>query len=456
MNDKRNMKVISWISTPVGILFRSQQVSYVLSRHGVAGALGELGVSLGKRGFARVTRSSQVQPSWDSLFGKRLATTFVELGPTFIKLGQMLAQRPDWVGEPISQELRVLFDRVPPIAYRKIEKILKREWGSEKFKTMIKKIDKQPLASASLSQTHMALLRDGREVVLKIQKPEVERLVKLDLQLIETAVTVLDVLYPKINLKLAFQDFKDATLRELNYREEAKNIDRFQKNNRTFFSNSNIVFPNYEASLLTDKVIALTPMRGKKATELKANSRVAKRAAHLGASAILEQIFEHGFFHADPHAGNLFFIEESGKLGFIDLGLVGQLDPNDRKKFSRVVLAVVRRDRKNLAQALYDLGVPGKQTNYADFEFGINRVLDEIKNVGVKNIKLNRMIDRLFEVAHKNQIFIPNRYMLMIRSCLMIEGVAKQLDSRASLMGLATPILTRSFLKSINPLKILR
>jgi ubiquinone biosynthesis protein len=197
-------------------------------------------------------------------------------------------------------------------------------------------------------------------------------------------------------------------------------------------------------------------MRGKKASELKNNSRAAKRAAHLGASAVLEQIFEHGFFHADPHAGNLFFLEDSGKLGFIDLGLVGQLEPQDRLKFSRVMLAIVQRDRNNLARALYNLGVPGKTTQYSEFESGIQKILDGIKSKGLKKLNLNRVVDELFEVTHSNQIYIPNRYLMMIRSCLMIEGVAKQLDKDISLLGLAAPILTKTVFKSLNPLRILR
>jgi ubiquinone biosynthesis protein len=450
------MKWLNWIKTPAALILRTQQISFVLSRHGVAGTLSDLGLAIGKKGFSAATQSSRPSPSLGSVFGKSLVATFVELGPTFIKLGQMLAQRPDWVGEEISIELRVLFERVPPISFRKITKTLKKEWGKDKFTQAIKKIEKTALASASLSQTHLATLSDGREVVLKVQKPGVDRLVVLDLRLIETAVIIFEQLYPKLNLKLAFEDFKEATLREIDYREEAKNIDQFQKNNRKMFSNSHVVFPDYEKDLLTQKVIVLEPLRGKKTSDLKSGSRVAKRAAHLSASAVLEQIFEHGFFHADPHSGNLFFLEDTGKVGFIDLGLVGQLDPVDRKKFSRVMLAILRRDRKELAISLFEMGIPGKKTVFSEFEKGINSVLDEIKNVGVKNIKINKVIDRLFEVARDNQIFIPNRYALMIRSCLMIEGVAKQLDSKISLMGLATPILTRTVLKNMNPFRLLR
>jgi len=450
------MGTFSWFKKSALLFIRSQEISYCFSRYGVAGSLTSLGVELSKRGFAKVRKRKDLAIPLDSVLGKNLALTFAELGPTFIKLGQLMAQRPEWVGEPVASELRILFDRVPPNSFRQIEKILKSEWGKKKYADSILKIEKKPLASASLSQTHIARLKDGREVVLKIQKPGIERIVSLDLMLIESGVTVLETLYPKLNLKMAFMDFKDATLRELDYREEAKNIDRFKKNNSGLFSNSSVVFPDYEKSLLTKCVIALEPLRGKKATDIKANSRVAKRAAVIGVSAVLEQIFEHGFFHADPHAGNLFFMEDSGKVGFIDLGLVGQLEAEDRKKFSKVMLAIIRRDRKELSKAIYQLGVPGKTTHFDQFEADVEKLISELRNVGLKNLPINKIVDRLFKIAHKNQIFIPNRYALMIRSCLMIDGLAKQLDSQSSLMGLAAPVIAKSLVRSYNPFRIFR
>lgn len=450
------MGTFSWVKKSAHLFIRSQEISYCFSRYGVAGSLTSLGVELSKRGFAKVRKKKDLATPLDSVLGKNLALTFAELGPTFIKLGQLMAQRPEWVGEPVASELRILFDRVPPNSFRQIEKILKSEWGKKKYADSILKIEKKPLASASLSQTHLARLKDGREVVLKIQKPGIERIVSLDLMLIESGVTVLETLYPKLNLKMAFMDFKEATLRELDYREEAKNIDRFKKNNSGLFSNSSVIFPDYEKSLLTKRVIALEPLRGKKATEIKANSRVAKRAAVIGVSAVLEQIFEHGFFHADPHAGNLFFMEDSGKVGFIDLGLVGQLESEDRKKFSKVMLAIIRRDRKELSKAIYQLGVPGKTTHFDHFEADVEKLISELRNVGLKNLPINKIVDRLFKIAHDNQIFIPNRYALMIRSCLMIDGLAKQLDSQSSLMGLAAPVIAKSLVRSYNPLRIFR
>lgn len=176
----------------------------------------------------------------------------------------------------------------------------------------------------------------------------------------------------------------------------------------------------------------------------------------MGLTAILEQIFDHGFFHADPHAGNLFFLEDTGRLGFIDMGLVGQLGPQDKRKFLKVLLAILQRDRKTLARSLYDLGTPSKKTDYAKFEKGIQDLLEEVKAKGVDSYRMEQLISKLLVVARKNGITIPNRYVLMIRSCLLIEGVAKSLDPQISVFKVATPIVAKSLMKTYNPLAYLK
>lgn len=190
--------------------------------------------------------------------------------------------------------------------------------------------------------------------------------------------------------------------------------------------------------------------------DLKKGSTVARKAASLSLVAVLEQIFDHGFFHADPHGGNLFFMEDEGRIGFIDMGLVGQLDPNDKRKFLKLLLAVLKRDRKQLASALYALGTPGRRTNYDKFEKAVNALIDELKEKGISKIRLDRLISKLLAIAKKNRIQIPNRYVMMLRSFLIIEGVAKSLDPNLSLFKVAPPIVAKSLIKSYSPIRLLK
>lgn len=442
--------------TPVKALFRSQEIALTFVTSGLGGLLTSVGIEGGKRGLLWAGLRSQPPVELDSLLGQRLASTLIQLGPTFIKLGQMMASRPDAVGEPVAQELRVLFDRVPALPFRKIQKILNRELGKRRVSQSFKTIQRHSLASASLSQTHRAWLKSGEPVILKVQKPGVSDTVKLDLWILERFVPALNLAYPKWNISQMFQEFKAATLRELNYLEEAKNIDRFKDNYQRFLSKSDVIFPKYFAELTTEKVLTLEPMHGIKVTDLKKGSGLAARAATKGLHAVLEQIFDHGFFHADPHAGNLFFLADEGRVGLIDLGLVGSLHPDDKRKFLKVILAILQRDRGGLAKALYSLGTPSAKTDYSTFEKAIHQIIDESKKMGLNQIKIETTVNKLFAIARQNGLHIPNRYVLMVRSCLIIEGVAKNLDPGLSIIDIALPIVAKSLLKTYLPWRLLR
>ncbi|MFM8270005.1 MAG: ABC1 kinase family protein, partial [Pseudomonadota bacterium] len=351
------------------------------------------------------------------------------------------------------KELEVLFSNVKPISMREIKKTLYRELGKKKVNEQIVSIEEKPLGSASIGQCHRAKLKDGSGVVIKVQKPGVEKMVRLDLKLLEWLMTPAALAFPKLGISEMVRDFKESTLREIDYREEAKNIDRFKRNFKKILSTSEVVFPGYYKELSTSKVIVLEPMRGKPIADLKKGSRSAKQAAFKSLSAVFEQIFEHGFFHADPHSANIFFVEEEGRMGFIDMGLVGQLEAKDKKLFLQVLMAIIKRDREALAQSLYKLGEKGAKTKYEDFEADIQVLLDEVKAKGVEKVKLEILVNQLLGIARKNQIYIPNRYVMMIRSCLIIEGVAKSLDPNLSVFKVAVPVVAKSLIKSYNPLK---
>jgi ubiquinone biosynthesis protein len=193
-------------------------------------------------------------------------------------------------------------------------------------------------------------------------------------------------------------------------------------------------------------------MKGQIVANLRKGSTVARAAAEQSLSAILEQIFDHGFFHADPHAGNLFFQEDQGTLGFIDLGLVGQLQPDDKKKFLKVVLAILKKDRSRLADSLWAMGTPSLQSNKKKFDSAIQALLDEVQAQGVQEARLDVLVNQLLAVAKQSGLFIPNRYLLLIRSCLVVEGVARSLDPKISVFRIATPIVAKSLMKTYNPL----
>lgn len=435
---------------------RLQRIGWVASRYALWETLGALGIEIGRRGI-RLARGKAAKPvPLDAVIGRKLAQAFAKLGPTFVKLGQMLALRADFVGEPVANELRVLFDQVPPLPFRVIRRLIAAELGKKVLTGRFKSIDPRPIGSASLAQVHRGELNDGTPVVIKVQKPGAADSVLVDLLLLEGLARSADVVLPRFGIWQMFCDFKVATLREIDYREEARNIDKFRKNYGKLFGDADVVFPAYYKDLSTARVITLEPLRGKKVADLKKGSTVARKAAAKGVAAVLEQIFDHGFFHADPHSGNLFFQEDEGRIGFIDLGLVGSLNTADKRKFLKVLMAVLQRDRKGLAKALYELGEKSAKTDFAAFEKAIQALLDEVASAGLDKFPLSRLVGDLLAIARKNRIFIPNRYVLMLRAFLMVEGMAKSLDPSLSLARLAPPIVARSLIRSYNPLRFFR
>jgi len=431
-------------------------VTFVLYRYGILGTLTDQGFEIGKRGVSFVGIGKRTPISLDKTFGRSLKLTLIQLGPTFIKLGQLLATRPDLVGNDVAEELKSLFDRVPSISYSHVIRILKREWGKKKFQNYIKEIEKKCLGSASLSQTHEAILNSGVKVIVKVQKPGAGRTVRADLMILEGLVNSIHPLFPHLMFKEAFIDFKESTLREINYIEEAKNIERFQKNYKKVFSSGDVLFPSYLPELTTANVIVLSPMRGKKMTEITKDSAQAKRAAVASLTAILEQIFEHGFFHGDPHAGNIFFMEETGKVGFIDMGLVGSLSEPDRKRFLKVLFSLLKRDRRGLSKALFEMGETTSSSDFEGFDKAVSEIIEKVKMTGVSAMRMDEVLQNLLKAARVHGIYVPNRFTILLRSCLVIEGLAKNLDPSLSIVKLALPIVVRGLLKPKNPLRFFK
>lgn len=445
------MKLASKIGEWAGAAARTQKILYVISRYGLTETAAALGIEVGRRGLRLLQNKKPFTGSLASVLGVELAETLVRLGPTFIKLGQILASRPDIVGEKCAEALRLLLDKVPPIPFSHVQAVLQKELGIKKLHQWIEKIDPTPLGAASLSQVHKARLWDGIPIVLKVQKPGVDRLVRTDLAILQTWVTLLSPLLRAYDLAGGFQSFKEATLAELDFRNEAKHIDRFRQNYRQLFSDADVTFPRYLPELTTQRVIALEPMHGKKLSQMKGGTTQAHRVARMSVVAILEQVFQHGFFHADPHAGNLFFMAEEGKIAFIDLGLVGQLSEEDKRMFLKLLFAVLKRNKNALIGALYELGEANRKTNYKRFEKEIEDLISEVQKKGLQGFSLEKLISKLLKIAKRNHLKVPNRYLLMLRTFLVIEGVAKSLDPTLSLITLAPPIVARSLAKSYLP-----
>jgi predicted unusual protein kinase regulating ubiquinone biosynthesis (AarF/ABC1/UbiB family) len=293
-----------------------------------------------------------------------LARDLEAMGPLFVKLGQLLSTRPDLLPQPYLDALARLHDNVEPVPYGEIETVVQEDLGVRMSKAF-ESFDPQPLASASLGQVHRATLRDGRPVVVKVQRPGIREVVLGDLDLLDDVAAALDR-HSDLGRRHAFrelgEEFHKTLLRELDYRREAGNLKTLGANLASF---ERILVPQPVEDYTTSRVLTMDHVRGKKVTELHPIRRIELDGPGLAEDlcrAYLQQILVDGFFHADPHPGNV-FVTDDERLALLDLGMVARLDPERRHALLRLVLAVSEGRGRDAAEIGAELG-----TRLEDFE----------------------------------------------------------------------------------------
>lgn len=431
-------------------ILRSQAIARIVLRQGLGRNLATLGLQASRFGFSWVGIRTPAR-SLSQDFGDNLAVLFSELGPLFIKLGQMLAMRPDIVGENIAQSLQVLYSTVQPVPYSRIKKVLRQQWGLGVLRGEFQRIESVPLASGSLGQVHRARLKDGTDVVIKVLRPGVRETVQIDLWLLKQWVFAASKVFRRVNLEELFSEFEQATLAELDLRQEAKNNSLFERQSRRLFSLPDVVFPKVFEALSTEAVLVMEPMAGKQVSGLVKGSTVARTVARRSVEAVLAQIFEHGTFHADPHAGNLFFIQETGQVGFIDLGLVGYLRKEDKKVFLRILSAVLKREVDLLASVLSEFA--SSRTDRQQLNLGVQDLIRRHSSQGLSALSIPDLVSDLMKLCHQHGVQLPHRYVMLLRSFLVLEGLARSLDPNFKLVDIVPQAAARGLVRAMNPFR---
>ena len=389
-------------------------VKYGLSEWVTTSGLGKYFVS--KKRLARIGRYNQ----WE-----RIRMAIEELGPTFIKFGQILADRPDIVPEELRAELKKLQDEAVPMAdetaIREIEKELGRPLGE-----IFREFDRARLASASIAQTYRAVFLNGEEVCVKIQRPGIDKKIELDLNLMDFFSGRIQRNHPEmeaINLSGVIREFGKTIRRELDFHHEAANIIRFSY---CFNTDPDIRIPRVYAQYTTRRILIEEFIRGTKVSDLDALLRAGhdpKALARKAMRLLFDQIFTHGFFHADPHPGNLFVLE-NGVISFIDFGMMGSLRPEHLHFLGKYVLGYIARDPRAMAEAL--LLVSGKR-NFArlrDLEFQIGDMLSQYKYLSIDEMDFGRVMNESVDILVHYGLSIPPGIYLLVKALMAIERVA--------------------------------
>src|SRR5947209_2580884 len=370
---------------------------------------------------------------------ERLRQACEELGPTFIKLGQMLSTRGDLLPEAYRLELAKLVDDVPPLPATVITQVIREELGAAP-EAIFAVFDPVPLASASIGQVHTARLVDGRDVVVKVRKPGVETLVRLDLQI---AAELIDTWAPRLpglnqyDARGVLREYSESLLAELDYRREAAN-ERFF---RGVFSNEpGFSVPDVIGDYSTGRVLTHERVEGRKVSDVadlspRRRAAVSQRIARF----VLEPAFEHGVFYADPHAGN-FFIQPDGALGVVDFGTVGRLTPEARRRVAGVFLAISRRDAERLTDRLVEITAPRRPVDRPQLTSDVERLLERYVDLSFDDVPLGNALGELLRILREHRLRLPSNLAAFIKALVMCEGILQALDPQASLSDYLQPM----------------
>jgi ubiquinone biosynthesis protein len=433
-------------------LGRYRQIAQVLGQHGFGYLVEQLGLSALLSLPNRIFR----QPVPDPLTGpERLRLALIELGPPFIKLGQVLSTRPDILPPAFILELNKLQDTVPPFPAEVAVSLVEAELGRP-IDAIFREFCQEPLAAASLGQVHAAVLHDGTQVAVKIQRPDIKQTVAVDLAILSELAslaqerTALGEQYDLVELAWELS----VTLRaELDYRREGRNADHFRRN----FAGSKIVhIPKIYWEFTSERVLTSERLFGVKINDvagLEAAGLDRKRLARNSSSLILQEVFTDGFFHADPHPGN-FFALPGEVIGAVDFGQVVSLDREMTTNLLLLLIAFTRRDVDAAIKAMRRLEMLSPREITTSLRRDVTRFMDGFVDQPLDQISARETGDELMAVIRRHHLHTPATLALLLKAIVMMEGTGLQLDPQLDVFAIARPYATRALSDILSPEEI--
>jgi len=387
----------------------------------------------------------------------RIRLALEELGPTFVKLGQILSTRPDLIPQDYIIELQKLQDEVPPFAYDRVEQIIKRELGADILK-IFKSFEQKPFAAASLGQVHQAILEDGDKAVVKVQRPDIEKVIETDLDILFDLARLTERHIPASRLYDPVgivEEFTKVIRSELDYGTGGRNAERFRKN---FEDDKTIYTPKIYWEFSSRRILTMELIEGIKINNLKELDKIGydrKKIAENVAKAFMKQILIDGFFHADPHPGNMLVMKDE-VIGFMDFGMMGRLDEEIREKGIDLFIAVLERNPNKIINEMLNLGITSQEEiDTRSLKIDIKEMLDQYYDKPLKEIKLGELISQLVEISIKYHIKMPAEFALLGKSLITIEGIGSELDPDFNLAEIAKPYAKDVILERKSPQRLI-
>ncbi len=453
--------------TAVRDLDRLRQIAGVLVRHGFGELVQRAGwgtpmAARAAQGPARlgVVRSDGSEVATISL-GMRIRLVLTELGPSFIKLGQILSTRHDLIPDDILEELQKLQDEIPPLPFDQLRPTIERELGAS-IEELFEQLEERPLASASIAQVHRALLRmpdaPSVEVCLKLQRPNIRELIERDIDLLHWMARAIERSMPEARIyaptKLV-SEFERAITSELDFTLEADNAEKFQRNFHEFESGI-VAFPQVYRQASSRRVLTLQYLAGRKVLAAVEAGADGEKIAKNAVAIMIKQVFEDGFFHADPHPGNIIIqgTDAHPVIAMIDLGLVGRLTPHLRDKTVDLMVAAAAEDTRALADALYAIGTPTKKIDRRELEAAVTRLADKYLGKKLGDINLSSLLRDLVHGAQQFGLEPPADFVLVGKALMTVEGIGKQICPQLDVFEEVKPYFLRLMWLRYSPEKL--
>jgi ubiquinone biosynthesis protein len=375
-----------------------------------------------------------------------------ELGPTFVKLGQVLSTRPDLLPPAYIAELSRLQEAVPPVPWEELRVVVEEELGRPPEELFLR-IDPEPRASASLGQVHEATLPTREEVVIKIQRPNIRRTIKIDLQILADLARYAERRTPLgevYELTDVAHEFAQTLQAELDYQQEGRNAERFRRN---FADESCLYVPRVFWEYTTERVLVLERLEGIKIddlTALEAGGHDLEALANRAAALTVQEVLEDGFFHADPHPGNLIVMED-GAIGVMDFGMVGYLTDADRVDLIRLYAAAVRQDAEAVVDGLIHAGAASPEVDGQALAREIASLLRRYAGRPVKEISAAEVMNEVRPIVFSHHLHLPANFWLLGKSLAMMEGIGRRLHPDFDIFAFSRPYVTRLVLRHVLP-----
>ncbi|ABY92466.1 2-polyprenylphenol 6-hydroxylase [Thermoanaerobacter sp. X514] len=422
-------------------LRRYREIVFVFIKYGFGAIIDNIGILKHINVRRKILKQTNDENIAKLSRGERLRLALEELGPTFIKMGQILSTRPDILPKDVIKELEKLQDKVPAFSFDEVKSVIQNEFG-ESLEEAYAEFEPTPLAAASIAQVHMALLWSGKTVVVKVQRPGIEKIIAQDMRILEDIAKFVDnhTKYGKLyNFTKMVEDFKKRLEEELDFRIEGENAEKFKKN---FLKDKKVKIPSIIWTHTTRRVLTMEYIDGIPLNDFNAIDEAGLDRGAIArnlAKSVLNQILRDGFFHGDPHPGNIMVLGD-GTIAFLDFGMVGSLSPERKRQFSKMLLGIVYKNSRMITESIIDLNAVTLNVNMKKLEKDINNLRDRYVEIPLEKLKVGEVLNGIFDLVFSYNIVIPNEFNMLAKSLITLEGIVEKLDPKISVLEVAKPI----------------